>query len=426
MLLKYVTFVTVPYFRATSVFGFALMVSMIGQMWSGFLLALYYLPDPSFVMTLREEYFNEVWWYFYVYKAHVIGVDLIFTLSYLHILKKLYLKNYTEGDTDGWFTGAYAFLIYHLVVFLGITLSTNHLADVTITIAANIYWSLLARWHKSYAPFFTNRHLNVDQVIRFMVAHYISAYYYTYLVQLHVMYVHEMWDADANQSTHQDTSSPKFSWIWDALKKEVLTTFSIYLLMALVFAAWLHPDMYVINTTFFEQWTETEVEDINFFIVAPHWYFRPHMGLLTVCAQHYEGLFWMGSFYFLLNSMPHLYRIFNQNKESHSAHTEGTALTHSPLQQLLFLAFLMSLVYVGGTLPSGRFYYESVEGFFGNSILRLSYQYIFIYMGFLAHAADRSERWLSSLPRQKNKMLYVLGVLENSKIRVQNFISLVF
>jgi hypothetical protein len=134
------------------------------------------------------------------------------------------------------------------------------------------------------------------------------------------------------------------------------------------------------------------MEDINFFIVAPHWYFRPHMGLLTVCAQHYEGLFWMGSFYFLLNSMPHLYRIFNQNKEAHTAHTEGTSLRHSPLQQGLFLMFLMSLVYVGGTLPSGRFYYEAVEGFFGNSFLRLSYQYIFIYMGFLAHAADRAER----------------------------------
>jgi len=139
ILLKYTSLITVPYFRFTSVFGFSLMVAMAVQMWSGFLLALYYLPDPSFVASLRMECVNEVWWYFYVYKAHVIGVDLIFTLSYLHILKKLYLKNYTEGDTDGWFTGAYAFLIYHVVVFLGITLSTNHLGDVTVTIAANIY-----------------------------------------------------------------------------------------------------------------------------------------------------------------------------------------------------------------------------------------------------------------------------------------------
>jgi quinol-cytochrome oxidoreductase complex cytochrome b subunit len=112
---------------------------MVVQMYSGVLLSLYYLPDPSFTMTIREELFMEVWWFIYVYKAHVIGVDLIFTLSYLHIFKKFYIRNYAEGDVDGWFTGAYAFLVYHLVVFLGITLSTNHLGDVTISIAANVY-----------------------------------------------------------------------------------------------------------------------------------------------------------------------------------------------------------------------------------------------------------------------------------------------
>jgi len=126
--------------------------------------------------------------------------------------------------------------------------------------------------------------------------------------------------------------------------------------------------------------------------VAPHWYFRPHMGLLTVCAQHYEGLFWAVSFYLLLNSMPHLYRLFNQNKEAGSGHTEGTALRNSPLQQFLFFSFVMSIVYVGGSLPCGRFYYESVEGFFGNSLVKLSYQYIYMYMGFFAHVGDRLER----------------------------------
>jgi hypothetical protein len=42
-------------------------------------------------------------------------------------------------------------------------------------IAANIYWSLLLRWHKTYTPFFSNKHLSVEQLTRFMVAHYLSA-----------------------------------------------------------------------------------------------------------------------------------------------------------------------------------------------------------------------------------------------------------
>jgi hypothetical protein len=32
---------------------------------------------------------------------HVRGVDTIFVLSYLHILKKIYLKNYVSSESDG-------------------------------------------------------------------------------------------------------------------------------------------------------------------------------------------------------------------------------------------------------------------------------------------------------------------------------------
>jgi len=83
------------------VFGFALMLNMIFQVWSGIILSMYYVPDPSMVATLREEYINEIWWFFYVYKTHVIGVDSIFVLSYLHIYKKIYIKNHVGGDVDG-------------------------------------------------------------------------------------------------------------------------------------------------------------------------------------------------------------------------------------------------------------------------------------------------------------------------------------
>lgn len=67
--------------------------------------------------------------------------------------------------------------------------------------------------------------------------------------------------------------------------------FLFYTIVMTWFISLAYPDSRVVNFSFFEQWSEAEVEDINFFIVAPHWYFRAHMGLLTVCAQHYEGLF---------------------------------------------------------------------------------------------------------------------------------------
>ena len=56
------------------------------------------------------------------------------------------------------------------------------------------------------------------------------------------------------------------------------------------------------------------------------------------------------------------------------------------------MVFFGSIIYLGGTLPCGRFYYENVDGFFGNAFLRLSYEYVYLYLGVLAHAVERLER----------------------------------
>jgi len=70
----------------------------------------------------------------------------------------------------------------------------------------------------------------------------------------------------------------------------------------------------------------------------------------------------------------------------------------SRLQQCAYTIFVGSILYVGGTLPCGRFYYEAVEGFFGNIFLKLSYQYIFLYMGAIIHVVDLLERGFLSMP----------------------------
>jgi len=73
-----------------------------------------------------------------VFYMHLRGVDTIFLLTYMHILKKIYLKNYITSEADGWLLGGYAFLIFHVIVVFGISLSATHLSDLTLTIVANI------------------------------------------------------------------------------------------------------------------------------------------------------------------------------------------------------------------------------------------------------------------------------------------------
>ena len=63
----------------------------------------------------------------------------------------------------------------------------------------------------------------------------------------------------------------------------------------------------------------------------------------------------------------------------------------SKIQFFFFILFVASICYVGGTLPCARFYYAEDEGFFGNSLLRLSYQYLYIYLLLLVHFLDKNE-----------------------------------
>lgn len=114
------------------------------------------------------------------------------------------------------------------------------------------------------------------------------------------------------------------------------------------------------------------------------------MGLLTVCAHHYEGLAWLATFYVLLCYLPHIHR-FYQDPARTALTGEGTNLRHSWWQEGAYVLFLGSMLFVGGTLPCGRFYYETVDGFFGNAVLRLSYEYLYLYLGLLAHVLERGE-----------------------------------
>jgi len=72
------------------------------------------MPEPGLVIELREEMFNDTRFGAEVFYMHVRGVDTLMVLSYMHILKKIYLKNYVTSESDGWMLGGYAFFLVPL------------------------------------------------------------------------------------------------------------------------------------------------------------------------------------------------------------------------------------------------------------------------------------------------------------------------
>jgi len=385
----FVNRLVLPFSSVTSVIGFMLLIAIVLQLLSGFFLGWYYIPEPGLVIELREEMFNDTRFGAEVFYMHVRGVDTIFVLSYMHILKKIYLKNYITAESDGWILGGYAFFWFHYIVALGISLSATHLSDLTLTIIANIYWSVFNNIYKTYYIIFTNKHLNIDQMTRLMVLHYFTPWYYLYLIQLHVLFCHESWDSDSGESTYEDKSGSYISWFYDAFLKEIQDAWYWTTFVFLYF--WLHHfNPSTVNYFFFERWNIAELDEIRFYGVAPHWYFRPLMGLLVISPTHYEGLMWMGLFFILLTFLPIIYNWFNV----YNKHVPAIPMQNSLLQTSAFIIFMLSLYCSASMLPCGRYYYEPEGGYVGNPWVKFSYQYIYLYMAWFVHHLDLIDHYI--------------------------------
>ena len=346
------------------------------------------MPEPGLVIEMREEMFNDTRFGAELFYMHVRGVDTLVILSYMHILKKIYLKNYVTAESDGWLLGGYAFLFFNYIIFLGISLSATHLSDLTLTIVANIVWSIMNFYYKTYYILFTNKHLNTDQLTRLMILHYLTPWYYLYLIVLHLMFCHESWDSDSGENTLEDKSGTYISWFYDAFLKEIQDAWYWTLFVFVYF--WVHHfNPSTVNYFFFERWNIRELDEIRFYGVAPHWYFRPFMGLLVVTPTHYEGLMWMGLWFILLAVLPILYNFYNVNNR----YLPVIPMQSSMLQTTAFILFMLSMYCMVSMLPCGRYYYDPESGYVGNPWVKFSYQYSYLYLVWFLHHLDVIEHY---------------------------------
>ena len=397
----YINRLLLPFSSISSIFGFVLLLAISIQLLSGFFLAWYYIPEPGLVIELREEMFEETRFGAEVFAMHVRGVDVIFVFSYFHILKKIYLKNFITTDGDGWILGGYAFVWFHFVVGLGICLSASHLSDLTLTIGANIFWSLVNNIHKTYYFIFTNKHLNIDTLIRLMLLHYFTPWYYLYLVKLHIMFCHEGWDSDSDINTYEDKTNSWISWFYDGLLKEFQDSWYL-IIWGYSYFFFHHYDIASVAYFFFERWNIAELDEIRYYGVAPHWYFRPLMGILVIAPTHFEGLMWMGLFFILLIFMPVFYNFYNSFYKLNII----LPIQNSYIQVFFFSLFLFSLFITASILPCGRYYYDPEGGYVGNTWLKWSYQYLYWYLGWIIFHLDIIDFLFYSLTFYFYKKLY--------------------
>lgn len=355
--------------RPISMLGLYLILTFSIQCLTGIMLSFSLLGEPMLIPHSRSEedmedlYTDDFYW------AHERGVDFIFILLYLHLLRKLYLNSYTIEQESAWKSGSFAFLLTHGVIFFGLVLCGTHLSDITLKIAANIMSTFTLKFGKIYWWLFTDQALNTDTTIRMMYAHYCLAFYLLYVSICHAMEMHYDW----KDSQITDGLELRLRWFPDLFRIELGGLVLFFTGFAFI-CYFLYEEPEALNNELFTWGDVGFIVDVRFLGVMPHWYFRGYMGWLILCPHHYVGIFGLVLFMVIIYFQPDLKSKYTYTETFYLLRLANPNM--SAINICLFWVFVISLMYCDSFLPYGRFF----NRLGGNDMLMFSYLYVFVYL----------------------------------------------
>jgi quinol-cytochrome oxidoreductase complex cytochrome b subunit len=330
---------------------------------------------------MEDLYTDDFFW------LHERGVDLIFIFSYFHLMRKLYLNVFEIETEASWKSGAMAFLVFQVVVFLGLILCCTHLSEITLTIAANIFHTFFLFKGKFYWWLFTDKQLNTDTLLRLAYAHYLAAFYLFFLGILHGIDMHYDWK---NEAFH-DGSESEMVWWEEALSNE-MTSYLVALVWVTAAFVFFFEEIEALSYEIFMWGDIGMVSDVRYYGVAPHWYFRPFMAWLIACPFHKTGILGLVYFFISVYFQPSLHGSSEQGGYARKAlsflglllgredmfSADYSFLESNLYYQTFFFFFLWCALYTTSFLPYGRFFNRlgGNWGFLG------AYFFVFFYLGF--------------------------------------------
>lgn len=370
---------SVKFHNSFSISGFFLFLVLFSQLYSGTMLAFSLIPECMLVPVSRDEedmddlYMDEFFWF------HERGVDFLFIFVYIHMFKKITNVSFKNVDEASWKSGVWTFIVLQATTFFGLILCCTHLSQITLTIAANFVHTFTFFVGKLDWFMFTDRFLNTDTILRCAYVHYILGFYMFGCAFVHSIDMHYNWKSEATYTGVKY----EITWSDETLKNEIFMFFKtllFFFLVSLQLYSLVEPTSYELF-----MWGDIGlVNDVRYYGVAPHWYFRPYMAWLLVCPYHKLGLFGLIYYFWILYHQPTLhgentYKIKNYKTKTKFLLTFNEDIyKYSLTRQYLIFFFIMSILYTSTFLPFGK-YYNRLDG---NIFFLLSYFYIFTYLTF--------------------------------------------
>lgn len=119
-------------------FGSYAMVSLAIQIFTGLILAMYYLPSPDTAFESVEYVMRDLNYGWAVRYLHANGASFFFAIVYLHILRSLYFTSYSHPREPLWLSGVTILATMILVAFMGYVLPWGQMSFWAATVITNL------------------------------------------------------------------------------------------------------------------------------------------------------------------------------------------------------------------------------------------------------------------------------------------------
>jgi len=165
--------------------GFLLGFSIVGQLSTGLLLALYYTSEInsayfSVFFLIREVYYGWFLRYF-----HSSGASFVFLFLFVHLGRGLFYGSYFY-NSNTWFTGILILFLLIIIAFLGYVLPFGQMSFWGATVITN----LLSPFPGVIEWLCGGYSVHSPTIKRFFVFHFVLSFVLLGFILLHLFYLH--------------------------------------------------------------------------------------------------------------------------------------------------------------------------------------------------------------------------------------------
>ncbi|WP_019222353.1 cytochrome b [Bartonella rattaustraliani] len=259
-------------------FGGILIVMLLSQLLTGFVLSLHYVPDVHLAFETGERFRREGQFGWLFRPWHSVGSSFFFIAAYIHLARGLYYGSYKNMREMVWVTGIFIYIIMMAVAFFGYVLVWGMMSISAASVIAGLFKAipLVGTW--LYETLLGGYSVGQPTLNRFYVFHYFLSFVLLFFVGLHIWAIHHVGQSNptglAIQSDEETVPFVPYAFVKD------IFAITVFLLFFSWFLFYMPDYMGQVENYSVADPLKAPLR------VIPEWYFLPFYAMLRAITFH--------------------------------------------------------------------------------------------------------------------------------------------